>query len=82
VKKTTTFGQTLRRRRRLLDITQEALAGISGVSETHIKRLEKDLPEPGMNVIFQLSYALQMEPGELLQNAYEAWKEKRKEEEK
>ena len=71
-----TFGQTLRRQRRLMEISQGALAELSGVSETHIKRLEKDIPDPGMNVIFRLSNALELTPGELLTNAYADWREK------
>ena len=71
---TQTFGQVLRRHRRELDISQEALAELSGVSETHIKRLERDLPDPGMTIIFRLSKALHVEPGELLEKPFSTWK--------
>ena len=78
MEKLTTFGQTMRRQRRLMDLTQEALSERSGISETHIKRLEKGIPDPGMRVIFALSSALEMEPGALLHNAYQEWRLERK----
>ncbi len=59
-----TFGRFLRERRKLLDMTQEALADTAGYSVSTIRKLELGVLRPSRNLIERLADVLQLEPGE------------------
>lgn len=58
------FARTLRRQRRALDLTQEALADASGVSAKHIGEIERANKEPGITTVLRLVDGLGEPAGE------------------
>jgi transcriptional regulator with XRE-family HTH domain len=50
----TAFGKTLRKLRRDLDLSQEALAASSGVSAKHIGEIERGNKDPGITTALRL----------------------------
>lgn len=55
------FGDIIYRRRRALNLTQEALADKVGVKPTYIGYLERGKRRPGPNVVQALAEALEMD---------------------
>lgn len=60
------FGRTLRRQRRLQDLSQEALAHHSGVSSKHISEIERAQRDPGFTTVVRLSRGLRLPASELV----------------
>ena len=60
------FGVVVRARRRALDMTQQALASVSGVDRSFIARIETGKHQPSLTVIFGLARGLSMSPQELV----------------
>ena len=60
----TSFGAWIRRRRKALDLTQEALAARVAVSVAMIRRLEADERRPSREVAERLAQVLEVPPGE------------------
>jgi DNA-binding XRE family transcriptional regulator len=58
------FGRTLRRQRRALDLSQEALAAASGVSAKHIGEIERANKNPRMTTVMLLIGGLRLPLGE------------------
>jgi transcriptional regulator with XRE-family HTH domain len=60
------FGRLLRRRRRDLELSQEALAHFSGVSAKHIGEIERANKEPGLTTVLKLLRPLGLPEEQLL----------------
>jgi DNA-binding XRE family transcriptional regulator len=60
-----TLGQTIRKARRDLDLTQEALAWRAGLSAKHVGEIERANKDPRVTTIFKLAEALELRVGEL-----------------
>lgn len=58
------FGRTLRRQRRRLELSQEALAASSGVSAKHIGEIERANKDPGITTALRLVSGLDTPLGE------------------
>lgn len=60
------LGRTLRRARRELDLSQEALAAIAGMGAKHLGEIERGNHDPRFTTILKLARALELAPGELI----------------
>lgn len=60
------FARTLRRRRRLLDLSQEALARRAGVGSKHLGEIERGLRDPRLTTVLRLLDALDLSPDEVI----------------
>lgn len=58
----TRFGEVLRTARHARGLTQEALAGETGLDVSFISRVERGLQAPSIEVVFALAAALQVKP--------------------
>lgn len=61
-----TFGRTVRKARRDLDLSQEALASLAGLSPKHVGEIERANKDPRFTTVAKLARALEMRAGELL----------------
>jgi predicted ATPase/transcriptional regulator with XRE-family HTH domain len=61
---TASFGYWVRRRRKALDLTQQALADLSGCSLAAIKKIETDQRQPSQQLAERLADSLQVPPDE------------------
>jgi transcriptional regulator with XRE-family HTH domain len=59
------FGRTIRRARRDLDLSQEALADRAGLSSKHVGEIERANKDPRMTTVLKLAKALELRTGEL-----------------
>src|SRR4051812_26695914 len=64
LERTSSFGYWLRRRRKALDLTQEALAGQVGCTVSMIKRIEADERRPSRQLAERLAVSLAFAPDE------------------
>lgn len=62
----TRFGANVRRHRKRLELSQEALGFKCGLHPTEISRLERAKREPRLGTIVAIARALDVKPGELL----------------
>jgi transcriptional regulator with XRE-family HTH domain len=60
------FGRTVRKARRDLDLSQEALASLAGLSPKHVGEIERANKDPRFTTITKLAHALELRAGELL----------------
>jgi transcriptional regulator with XRE-family HTH domain len=60
------FGQEVRRRRGELGLSQEELAGVSGLHRTYVSGIECGERNPTIDVVFVLASALQCKPADLM----------------
>lgn len=60
------FGKNLRATRRAADVTQDALAEVSGVSKDSIVRYEDGATTPGIDNAYALAVALRVTLDDLL----------------
>jgi transcriptional regulator with XRE-family HTH domain len=60
------LGRTVRRARRELELSQEALAAIAGMGAKHLGEIERGNHDPRFTTILKLARALDLRPGELL----------------
>lgn len=60
------FGEVLRELRHERGLSQEQLAEASRCSRPHLSRLETGKNSPSLSMLFQLSAALNVEPGDLI----------------
>lgn len=60
------FGQEVRRRRSELGVSQEELAGISGLHRTYLSGIECGERNPTIDIVFVLARALQCQPADLM----------------
>ena len=59
------LGRTIRKARRDLDLTQEALADRAGLSAKHVGEIERANKDPRVTTIFKLAEALELPAGKL-----------------
>ncbi len=69
------FGCAVRKRRRELNLSQEALSERSGVHWVYISHIENGQKSPTLRVIERLAVALQIEVSELMRMAEQISKE-------
>lgn len=62
------FGRRVRQLRKQRGLTQEALAEHADLHENYLSRLETGHQEPGLFVLLRLCRALDVLPGELLED--------------
>jgi transcriptional regulator with XRE-family HTH domain len=60
------FAKNLRRHRKRLQLSQEALGDACGLHRTEISLLERAAREPRLSTIVRLARALEVSPAELL----------------
>lgn len=60
-----TFGRTVRKARRDLDLSQEALASLAGLSPKHVGEIERANKDPRLTTVLKLASALELRSGEL-----------------
>jgi len=63
------FGETIRRRRQALDISQEELAARSGLHRTYISQIERGLKSASLKAIVALAKALRVTADVLVREA-------------
>jgi transcriptional regulator with XRE-family HTH domain len=61
-----TFGDSLRKARLDLGLSQDALAATAGLHHTHISLLERGKRDPTLETLVRLARALGVTPGELI----------------
>lgn len=59
------FGRTVRKERRDRELSQEALAGLAGLSSKHLGEIELAKKDPRLTTVLKLAQALGLAPGEL-----------------
>jgi transcriptional regulator with XRE-family HTH domain len=60
------FGRTVRKARRDRDLSQEALAGLAGLSAKHVGEIELAKKDPRLTTVLKLAGALELRSSELL----------------
>lgn len=60
------FGRTVRKVRRDLELSQEALADRAGLSPKHVGEIERANKDPRLTTVLKLARALDVPSGELL----------------
>jgi transcriptional regulator with XRE-family HTH domain len=60
------FGRTVRKARRDLELSQEALAHRAGLNPKHLGEIERANKDPRVTTVFKLASALELRSGELL----------------
>jgi transcriptional regulator with XRE-family HTH domain len=60
------FGRTVRKARRDLDLSQEALAGLAGLSSKHVGEIERARKDPRLSTLLKLAGALDLRISELM----------------
>lgn len=61
------FGETVRRKRKLAEISQEELAEKLGIHRTYMSFIERGLRNPSLLMIFKISRALKIKLPELFE---------------
>ena len=64
---TKAVGKTIQGLRRKKGLTQEQLSGLAALDRTHYSKIERGLRSPTLDTIFNIAFALDMEPHELIQ---------------
>jgi transcriptional regulator with XRE-family HTH domain len=59
------LGRTIRKARRDLDLSQEALADRAGLSAKHVGEIERANKDPRVSTVLRLAVALELRAGEL-----------------
>ena len=65
---TARFGREVRKKRKLLNISQEDLAGMSGLDRSHMGQIERGGKSPSLITIDRIAHALGCLPSDLLVN--------------
>jgi transcriptional regulator with XRE-family HTH domain len=65
--KTIFIGDTLKKLRQSKNLSQEEIAGRTGLDRTYISMLERKVKQPTLTTIFLLAEALEIKPSELIQ---------------
>lgn len=78
--KTIKIGKVLRKLRKVRNLSQEEIAGRTGLDRTYISMLERNIKQPSITTIFLLAEALEIQPSELvreIEQVYTGYKIKR-----
>ena len=67
------FGEQLKKHRKSKGLTQEGLSLQSGVTFRFLQDIEAGNKQPTVTTIFKLSKALDLRPGDLLDDVYSNW---------
>lgn len=59
------LGRTIRKARRDLDLSQEALADRAGLNPKHLGEIERANKDPRISTVFRIAEALELRSGEL-----------------
>ncbi len=59
------LGRTIRKARRDLDLSQEALADRAGLSPKHVGEIERANKDPRVTTVIRIAEALELRTGEL-----------------
>ena len=59
------FGEAVRRRRKHLGLSQEALGFVSGLDRTYVSGIERGVRNPTLRIIWRLAEALSTTPSAL-----------------
>lgn len=68
------FGTDLRRLRLGRGFTQEVLADRANIAVRFLKDLEAGRKQASITTLFKLSHALEINPDQLIQTAFEKWR--------
>lgn len=60
------FAKVLKAQRKSLALTQEELAGRAGLAVQYISMLERDIRQPTITTVFELSRALELSASEFI----------------
>ena len=61
------LGLTIQRLRRSRKLSQEELAHIAGIDRAYMSRIERGIPNLGIEMIVRISKALGVQPAELVE---------------
>ena len=61
------FGDLVRQRRKELQLTQEAVAELSGLSRNYVNELENGKYNVTLNTLVKVAQALEIDPAKLLE---------------
>lgn len=59
-------GKAIRKLRLKKGLSQDALSGLAGIARTHLTMIENGTKEPNFQTLWNLSFALNMTPSELV----------------
>jgi len=60
------FGKVLRQQRRIIRISQEALALAADVDRTFVSQMERGIRQPTLTTLWKLAAALKVKPSALI----------------
>lgn len=63
------FGLVIGRLRAEKGLTQERMSGLSGIARSHLVALEKGEKTAKLNTVWNIAYALDLKPSELIRMA-------------
>lgn len=61
------FGETVKRKRKMVDLSQEALAEKLGIHRTYLSFIERGQRNPSLLMLFKISRALKIKLPELFE---------------
>lgn len=67
------LGLTIQKLRRSRKLSQEELAHIAGIDRAYMSRIERGIPNLGIEMVVRLSKALGVRPAELVEDL--SWRE-------
>lgn len=70
----TAFGRVLRRQRKALGFSQEALALEAGIQRNYVSLIELGRNQPTITIVFKLAEALGVQPARLVEMVEEEMK--------
>jgi len=62
-----TFGVVIGRLRTEKGLTQERMSGLAGIARSHLVELENGKKTVKLNTLWNIAYALELKPSELIQ---------------
>ena len=62
------IGLTIQKLRRSRKLTQEELAHVAGIDRAYMSRIERGLPDLGVEMLVRLAMALKVHPADILRD--------------
>jgi len=62
------IGLTIQRLRRSRKLSQEELAHVAGIDRAYMSRIERGLPDLGVEMLVRLAIALKVHPADILRD--------------